>query len=163
MKKRNQTKGSRRRTWPAILACVTVLTCGFFFAAQQHFSSMDFGIKNNHLRKQINDLESEKRRLMLAREVSLSPAELKKAALKAKAALVDTVTSEFASVMTKDKLATVQTASATLKSTASNPLITKTVATSPTMAKPITASLQKPSPKSATVDRKFVAQRSAAE
>lgn len=163
MKMRNQTRGSRRRAWPAILACVTVLTCGFFFAAQQHFSSMDFGIKNNHLRKQINDLESEKRRLMLAREVSLSPAELKKAALKVKAAAVDTVTSEFASVTTKDKAATAQTTTAALKSTASNPLITKTAATSPTMTKPIAVSLQKPATKSATVDRKFVAQRSAAE
>jgi hypothetical protein len=162
MKKRNQTKGSRRRAWPAILACVAVLACGFFFAARQHFSSMDFGMKNSRLRKQIDDLESEKRRLMLAREVSLSPAELKKAAIKAKVAVVDAVSAEIASMTAKDKPA-LEPATAALKPAASNPLITKTVATSTTMAKPITASLQKPVTKASTVDHKLVAQRSAAE
>src|SRR3954447_14445874 len=135
MRKRNQSKG-RRRTWPAIAACVTVLACGFFFAARQHFSTMDFGMKNSRLRKQIDDLESEKRRLMLAREVSLSPAELKKAAIKAKVAVTDAVSAEFASVVTKDKAAP-QPATAAVKAAASNPLITKTVATSATTPKPI--------------------------
>jgi hypothetical protein len=59
-----------------------MLVSGFFFAGRQHFSSMDYGMKNSRLRKQIDELESEKRRLLLAREVSLSPAEIKKAVKK---------------------------------------------------------------------------------
>jgi hypothetical protein len=162
MKKRNQTKGSGRRAWPAILACVAVLACGFFLAARQHFSTMDFGMKNSRLRKQIDDLESEKRRLVLAREVSLSPTELKKAAVKAKVAVVDAVSNEVASLTSKDKPA-LAPATAALRSASSNPLITKTVATSATVAKPIAASIQKPTTKASTVDHKLVAQRSAAE
>ena len=161
MRKRNETRG-RRRTWPAIVACVAVLACGFFLAARQHFSSIDFGMKNSHLRKQIGDLESEKRRLMLAREVSLSPAELKKAAVKAKVAIVDAISPELASATTKDKQATSPTA-AIVKSATSNPLVTKTVATAATITKPIAASLQKPVQKGATVDRKLVAQRTVTE
>jgi len=64
------------------LACGLILVVGFFFAARQHFSSIDFGIKNSKLRKQIEELESSKRRLMLAKEIALSPAEIKKAAQK---------------------------------------------------------------------------------
>ena len=163
MKKRNQSRVRRRRVWPAILACVTVLACGFFFAARQHFASLDFGMKNSHLRKQIDDLESEKRRLLLAREVSLSPAELKKAALKAKIEVADALTPELASLTGKDKRAAPTAVNASAKATTSNPLITKTVATAATIAKPITASILKTIQKSATVDRKLVAQRSAAE
>ena len=64
------------------LACGLILVVGFFFAARQHFSSIDFGIKNSKLRKQIEELESSKRRLILAKEIALSPAEIKKAAQK---------------------------------------------------------------------------------
>ena len=60
-----------------------MLATGFFFAANQHFSSMDYGMKNSRLRKQVDQLEAEKRRLMLAKEVSMSPVEIKKAAKKA--------------------------------------------------------------------------------
>jgi hypothetical protein len=55
---------------------------GFFFAARQHFSSIEYGIKNSRLRKQLDELEAEKRRLLLAKEVSMSPIELMKAARK---------------------------------------------------------------------------------
>ena len=64
------------------LACGLILVIGFFSAARQHFSSIDFGIKNSRLRKQIEELESSKRRLILAKEIALSPAEIKKAAQK---------------------------------------------------------------------------------
>ncbi len=64
------------------LACGLVLVVGFFFAARQHFSSIDFGIKNSKLRRQIEELEASKRRLILAKEIALSPAEIKKAAQK---------------------------------------------------------------------------------
>lgn len=63
-----------------IIICACLLAAGFFFAARQHFMSMDYGIRNSRLRKQVEDLESEKQRLMLAREVALSPAEIKKTA-----------------------------------------------------------------------------------
>jgi hypothetical protein len=62
-----------------VLLCGAVIAAGFFFAARQHFMSMDYGFKNSKLKKQLEDLEAEKRRLMLAREVSLSPAEIRKA------------------------------------------------------------------------------------
>lgn len=64
------------------VVCASILILGFFFAARQHFSLMDYGIKNSQLRKQIEELESEKRRLLLAKEISLSPLEIKKAARK---------------------------------------------------------------------------------
>jgi hypothetical protein len=59
-----------------------LLVSGFFLAGQKHFASMDYGMKNSRLKKQIEALEAEKRRLILAREVSLSPAEIKRAAKK---------------------------------------------------------------------------------
>src|SRR5262245_37884030 len=62
--------------------CGLVLVASFFFAARQHFSSMDYSMQNNKLKKQVEELESDKRRLQLAREVSLSPLEIKKAAKK---------------------------------------------------------------------------------
>jgi hypothetical protein len=68
------------RTYAIIAGCVVLIIAGFFFAARQHFLAMDYGMKNSRLRKQVDDLEAEKRRLMLAREVSLSPYEILKAA-----------------------------------------------------------------------------------
>ncbi len=62
--------------------CALILAAGFFFAARQHFISMDFGMKNSTLRKQIDDLEAEKRRLVLAKEISLSPVEVTRTAQK---------------------------------------------------------------------------------
>lgn len=64
------------------LGCGLILVTGFFLAARQHFSSIDFGIKNSRLRKQIENLEGDKRRFILAKEIALSPAEIKKAAQK---------------------------------------------------------------------------------
>ena len=64
------------------LVCGVFLVGGFFVAARAHFSSVDFGIKNSTLKKQLEDLESEKRRLQWLRETALSPAEIKKAAKK---------------------------------------------------------------------------------
>ena len=64
------------------LVCGLILVGGFFWAARQHFSAMDFGIKNAKLRKSKSDLETEQRRLALVKEMSLSPAEIKKFAQK---------------------------------------------------------------------------------
>ena len=85
--KRTRAKQQRKgfggwRTSLLAFVCMLILVCGIFLAGRQHFSSMDFGMKNSRLRKQVDELEAEKRRLLLAREVSLSPAEIKKAAKK---------------------------------------------------------------------------------
>jgi hypothetical protein len=64
------------------LVCGLVLAVGFFFAARQHFSSMDYGMKNSKLRKQKDELEGARRQLILNKEISLSPSEIKKAAKK---------------------------------------------------------------------------------
>jgi hypothetical protein len=63
-----------------VIVCACVVAAGFFFAARQHFTSMDYGIKNSKLRDQLQNLETEKRRLLLAREVALSPLAIRKAA-----------------------------------------------------------------------------------
>jgi len=60
------------------VVCACVLAAGFFLAAKQHFNTMEYGMKNSKLRRQVDDLETEKRRLLLVREVSLSPAEIKR-------------------------------------------------------------------------------------
>ena len=64
------------------LLCGTLLVGGFFVAARSHFASIDFGIKNSSLKKQLEDLEAEKRHLLWLKEKALSPAEIKKAAKK---------------------------------------------------------------------------------
>jgi hypothetical protein len=64
------------------LVCGLLLVVGFFWAARQHFSAMDLGIKNARLRQQKEGLEAEARRLYLSKEISLSPNEIKKAAKK---------------------------------------------------------------------------------
>jgi hypothetical protein len=64
------------------LFCVGMVAAGFFFAARQHFATMEFGLKNSELRKQAENLEAERRRLILAKEVSLSPGEIKVTASK---------------------------------------------------------------------------------
>jgi hypothetical protein len=64
------------------IICVGIVASGFIAAARQQFATMEFGLKNSKLRKQVEDLESERRRLILAKEVSLSPLELKQTAAK---------------------------------------------------------------------------------
>jgi len=74
---------SRELSWSfmlLVIVCACVVAAGFFFAARQHFTSMDYGIKNSKLREQLQNLETEKRRLLLAREVALSPLAIRKAA-----------------------------------------------------------------------------------
>jgi hypothetical protein len=63
-----------------VIICACVVAAGFFFAARQHFTSMDYSLKNSKLREQVENLEAEKRRLLLAREVALSPLAMTKAA-----------------------------------------------------------------------------------
>jgi hypothetical protein len=121
-----------------------MLVSGFFFAGPQHFSSMDYGMKNSRLRKQIDQLEAEKRRLLLTREVALSPMEIKKAAKKT--GLLDSALAggEVAQVVTTTKEKTIPSVDAQMK-----PMVIRTVAVSasqPTtaVAYPKTAKLVKP-------------------
>lgn len=82
------------------LACGALLVGGFFFAAKSHFASIDFGIKNSTLKKQLEDLEAEKRRLMWLKETALSPAEIKKAAKKM--GLTEMTANNFATAVTAE-------------------------------------------------------------
>ena len=139
MIKRNRTKAaparSRWRTYTLILTCCLLTATGFFLAGRQHFSWMDYGMKNSRLRKQIDDLEAEKRRLLLAREISLSPMEIKKAAKKFGLADAEG-SSTVAQVATSTKEKAVPAASlgsAAVASTSAptKPMVTKTVAVTP--------------------------------
>jgi hypothetical protein len=77
----NKGIGSLPLSYYVVIAiCGCIIAAGFLFAARQHFMSMDLGMKNSKLRKQLDDLESESRRLMLAREVALSPMEITRTA-----------------------------------------------------------------------------------
>lgn len=60
------------------VVCGVILVAGFFLAARSHFSSIDFGMRNSSLRKQLEELEAEKRRLIWARETAISPAEIRR-------------------------------------------------------------------------------------
>ena len=64
------------------IVCGIILAAGFFLAARQHFSAIEYGIKNAKLRRQRDDLENTQRQLYLAKEIALSPVEIKKAAKK---------------------------------------------------------------------------------
>ncbi len=141
MKKRNSRSSAdaarRARSYLLFAICAFVLVAGFFFAGRQHFSSMDYGMKNSQLRKQIDQLESEKRRLLLAREVSMSPAEIKKSAKRIGifGEQTGTPTLTLASAPAKER-------NAPSTNAPENPLITKTVASEPA-PKPVVANYQK--------------------
>lgn len=64
------------------IVCGFALVAGFFFAARQHFSSIEYGIKNSKLKNQLEEVVAEKRRLLLEKEIALTPSEIKKAAKK---------------------------------------------------------------------------------
>jgi hypothetical protein len=77
----NKAAGNLPWSYFVVIAiCGCILAAGFLLAARQHFVSMDLGMKNSKLRKQLDDLESENRRLTLAREIALSPAEITRTA-----------------------------------------------------------------------------------
>lgn len=131
--RKNQPDPKRWRVYALMLVCGLMLVSGFFFAGRQHFSSMDYGMKNSRLRRQIDELESEKRRLLLAREISLSPNEIKKAAKKAgmvDPAAVETEVAQVASA-TKEKVApatSAETKSLIVKTSAVSPAATQIAA-----------------------------------
>lgn len=85
----------------ATITCV-ILVAGFFLAAKQHFSSMEYGLQNSRLRRQVDELESEKRKLTVSREVSLSPVELRKAVRRV--GFVDTPQTQIDTFASRDRL-----------------------------------------------------------
>lgn len=131
IKVRNADEEPRRwRTFLLMGVCLTLLVSGFFFAGRQHFSSMDYGMKNSKLRNEIIKLEAEKLRLVHTREVALSPGEIRKAARKAGIfGAPDTSVAQVTS-MTKEKVAP----AAPNASSDSKSLIIKTAVVAP--AKP---------------------------
>jgi hypothetical protein len=112
----------------------TFLVAGTFFAAQQHFYFMDYGMKNSRLKKQIDELEAAKRRLLLAREVALSPAELKRTA-KRLGVINSSASSDEAvkvSSVVKEKASPQKPSDANEVSTEVNPFVVKTATSVPT-------------------------------
>lgn len=148
------------RTYLLILMCGLLLVSGFFFAAQQHFSSMDYGMKNSRLRKQVDDLEAEKRRLLLAREISMSPAEVKKAAKRA--GLFGESPDAQPSVQVTSTRPALAESNVPPPAESSNPLVTKTVSVAPA-ARPVLATFQNAVKAAATEKRTSVEKKIAGE
>lgn len=107
--------GKKLRIYAIAFVAVAVLGAGFFFAGRQHFSSMDVSMKNSKLRKQIDDLEAEKRRLILAREVAQSPSEIRKAAKKVGMEEVSVLQAQLNRLLPDAKAKATATASASAK------------------------------------------------
>jgi cell division protein FtsL len=63
-----------------LLLCGLVLAGGFVFAAGQHFAAVQYGYKNEELRREQAQLLEEQRRLMLERERATAPEHLGAAA-----------------------------------------------------------------------------------
>ncbi len=92
MKKRNTSRSTRsnkrrtdRKSMPIgtiliTFLCGSIIFAGIFFAASQHFSSMSLGMKNSKLRKELDDFKAENRRLTLAKEIAMSPGQIRKLA-----------------------------------------------------------------------------------
>jgi hypothetical protein len=116
------------------IACAAFLATGFFFAARQHFAAMDLGMKNSTLRKQIEEMEGQKRQLVLAREIVRSPSEMKRIAANKGFRQRDAV-AVAASMMTSDKPLVERTA--LVNSSANGPKAVK--AFLPTGTKPVAA------------------------
>lgn len=133
---------SRELSWSFILliiVCTGVVAAGFFFAASQHFTSMDYGIKNSKLREQLRNLEAEKRRLLLAREVASSPLAIRKAA---RGLGLQQPTGEMAAIVVSNKPASPKPAAVTaiqaraLDAKPETQKVVRTVLTAPTATKP---------------------------
>jgi cell division protein FtsL len=63
-----------------LLFCGVVLTCGFVFAAKQHFAAVRYGYENEQLRQERQRLTEERKRLLLEKEQASAPAKLEPAA-----------------------------------------------------------------------------------
>ncbi len=59
-----------------LLCCGLVLAGGFVFAATQYFTAIQYGYKNETLRRERDKLLAEQQQLMLQKEQSFAPARL---------------------------------------------------------------------------------------
>lgn len=59
-----------------LLCCGLVLAGGFVFAAQQHFTAVQYGYQSEGLRREREKLLQEQQHLMLERERAFAPARL---------------------------------------------------------------------------------------
>ena len=131
--------------------CCAVLVAGFFFAARQHFSSMEFSLQNSKLRQQVDELESEKRRLLVSREISMSPSELRKAVKRIGFVGVATIASDATkSATTEMKPSLITTIGATIPAKPANNVV-KTVITAPVNKPPV---IEKQARRVATISKK---------
>lgn len=62
------------------IVSVLLLGTGFLYAARTHFSAMNYSMKNEKLRKEIEELENNQRQLKVQKEMVSSPVQLEKAA-----------------------------------------------------------------------------------
>lgn len=63
-----------------LLFCGLALTSGFLLAAKQHFAAIQYGYKNQDLRREHEQLLLEQKRLLLMKEEATSPVRLEPAA-----------------------------------------------------------------------------------
>lgn len=145
----NKVRKSGVGSYLLIFPLAAILLGGFFFAARQHFASMDYGMKNSRLRKQIDQLEAEKQRLIHAREVSLSPTEIKRAAKKA--GLLDLPSVNGHVTASADP---VELKAASIARQNHQPLVQKT-----SVVEPATNRTEMPAKKSGAEGKKLVAMR----
>jgi hypothetical protein len=88
LKERNVEKVRRERApmpWQYFLlsvVCGLVLAFGFFYAAKQHFSTIESSMKNSDMRKAKEKLVAEQRKLKVERDEVSSEAYIEKAGLK---------------------------------------------------------------------------------
>jgi hypothetical protein len=101
-------KSGAAKLYALTLVCSMLVASGLFFAAHRHFSSVDYNMRNSVLRKQLDELEAEKRKLLLAREIALSPSEIKKASKKLGLDDVDSAGIQLASAVKDPKAAAPQ-------------------------------------------------------
>ncbi len=59
-----------------LLVCGLILASGFVFAAQQHFTAVEYGYKSENLRLERDKLLEEKQQLLLVKEQAFAPARL---------------------------------------------------------------------------------------
>lgn len=79
-KMRNTPRGFSPKNIVVVASFVLLFAAGAFHAASQHFRAIDYSMKNSRLKKQIDELRAEKRRLLLAKEVAMSPSEIDRTA-----------------------------------------------------------------------------------
>lgn len=137
-----RSQASGWQYYAVAIVCCAVLVAGFLLAARQHFSSMEYGLQNSKLRRQLDELQSEKRRLLLNREVAVSPIELRKAVRRI--GFIDTPATQAQDIRqpNSSEQRSIQTASNAIKLTgrpANN--VMKTVLSAP-VAKPATLGKQ---------------------